>query len=90
MVNEKKNSANQPDWGATAASILNGCFGDYLNDRDNGLAIDMAFYQNNRPLELSADALRAACPMPLCSARSGAPTTGPRSLPMLSKWSSAP
>ena len=64
MVNEKKNSANQPAWGATAASILNGCFGDYLNDRDNGLAIDMAFYQNNRPLELSADALRAACPNP--------------------------
>ena len=64
MVNEKKNSANQPAWGATAASILNGCFGDYLNDRDNGLAIDMAFYRNNRPLELSVDALRAACPTP--------------------------
>jgi hypothetical protein len=62
VVNEKKNSASQPAWGATAASILNGCFGDYLNDRDNGLAIDMAFYQNNRPLELSADALRAANP----------------------------
>ena len=64
MVSEKKNSISQPAWGATAASILNGCFGDYLNDRDNGLAIDMAFYQNNRPLELSADALRAACPNP--------------------------
>jgi triacylglycerol lipase len=64
VANEKKNSANLPAWGATAASILNGCFGDYLNDRDNGLAIDMAFYQNNRPLALTAEALRAACPAP--------------------------
>ena len=59
---KKRIPSSQPAWGATAASILNGCFGDYLNERDNGLAIDMAFYQNNRPLELSADALRAACP----------------------------
>ncbi|HSN63536.1 MAG: alpha/beta fold hydrolase [Azonexus sp.] len=64
MVNDKKNSSSQPAWGATAASFLNGCFGDYLNERDNGLAIDMAFYQNNRPLDLSGEALRVACPAP--------------------------
>ena len=64
MVTEKGNSAGQPDWGVTAASILNGCFGDYLSNRDNGLAIEMAFYQNSRPLDLGRDALRICCPAP--------------------------
>ena len=64
MADENSNSASWPAWGDTAASFLNGCFGDYLSDRDNGLAIDMAFYQNNLPLKLSPEALGAACPSP--------------------------
>ena len=64
MADENSNSAPWPAWGDTAASFLNGCFGDYLSDRDNGLAIDMAFYRNNLPLKLSPEALNAACPSP--------------------------
>lgn len=64
MAEEKNNSAIRPAWGDTAASFLNGCFGDYLSERENGLAIDMAFYRNNLPLELSTAALSAACPSP--------------------------
>ena len=48
-----------PGWSATATSILNGCVGDYLARRDNGLAIDMAFYGGGKPLPLMPDSLRA-------------------------------
>ena len=64
MADEKSNSAPGPAWGDTAASFLNGCFGDYLSDRENGLAIDMAFYRKNLPLELSPAALTVAYPSP--------------------------
>ena len=47
-----------PGWSATATSILNGCVGDYLARRDNGLAIDMAFYGGGKPLPLMPDSLR--------------------------------
>lgn len=51
-------------WGAAAASFLNGCIGDYLNGKHNGLAIDMAFYRDNQPLEMTPAALAAAVPQP--------------------------
>lgn len=59
---ERKSVA--PGLRATLASVVNGCFGDYLSQRDNGLAIDMAFYQNNRPLQLTPEALYDAFPAP--------------------------
>lgn len=47
------------DWGISA---VNGLFGDHLQRRGNGLAIDMAFYHGGRRLRLTADGLRAAYP----------------------------
>lgn len=47
------------DWGISA---INGALGDYLHERGNGLAIDMAFYQDGRRLPLTATALRDAYP----------------------------
>ena len=41
-------------WATSAVSIVNGFFGDYLTERQNGLAIDMAFYHNHRPLPLTS------------------------------------
>ncbi len=64
MSDAAKKPAAAPGLGATLASIVNGCFGDYLSQRDNGLAIDMAFYQHNRPLALTPEALRDAFPAP--------------------------
>lgn len=53
---------NKPSWTAEGISILNGAFGDYLHQRQNGLAIQMACYYNTRPLDLSAASLQAAYP----------------------------
>ena len=39
-------------WASTAVSVVNGFFGDTLRDQQNGLAIDMAFYDRNQPLPL--------------------------------------
>lgn len=64
MADADNKPAAAPGLGATFASIVNGCFGDYLSQRDNGLAIDMAFYQHNRPLPLTPEALRDAFPAP--------------------------
>ncbi|MCU0513667.1 MAG: alpha/beta fold hydrolase [Anaerolineae bacterium] len=52
-------------WDAQSRSILNGLFGDYLQQRQNGLAIDMAFYRAGRPLALTAAALAHAGPRPV-------------------------
>lgn len=38
-------------------SIVNGFFGDYLTTRQNGLAIDMAFYHHRQPLPLTPASL---------------------------------
>ncbi|MFN8484611.1 MAG: alpha/beta hydrolase [Anaerolineae bacterium] len=46
-------------WGV---SVVNGYVGDYLRARDNGLAIEMAFYHAGRPLPLTPAALRRAHP----------------------------
>ena len=64
MVDNRKESSGLPAWGATATSILNGCIGDYLTDRDNGLAIDMAFYARGKRLTLTADSLRSEWGVP--------------------------
>lgn len=39
-------------WAGWAVSGLNGLFGDLLRDRQNGLALEMAFYEGGRPIPL--------------------------------------
>lgn len=51
-------------WATSAVSIVNGFFGDYLRERQNGLAIDMAFYHRNRPLPPGRAGLLAVHPQP--------------------------
>lgn len=46
----------------TCRSILNGVVGDYLSERQNGLAIDMAFYHDHQPLALTPASLGAVYP----------------------------
>lgn len=64
MSDATKKPAAAPGLATTLASIVNGCFGDYLSQRDNGLAIDMAFYVHNCALSLTPDALCEAVPEP--------------------------
>jgi pimeloyl-ACP methyl ester carboxylesterase len=49
-------------WTSWGVSSVNGLFGDYLQEQQNGLAIDMAFYHHNRPLRLSGESLTAVYP----------------------------
>ncbi len=51
-------------WASTAVSVVNGFFGDTLRDQQNGLAIDMAFYDRNQPLPLTRQALLRVHPQP--------------------------
>lgn len=53
-----------PGWASAGVSVLNGMFGDYLHRRKNGLAIEMAFMEHGRPLELDVAGLRRAHPAP--------------------------
>lgn len=53
-----------PNWTASLVSILNGLCGDYLRDRQNGLALSMALYAAGRPLALTPAGLQAALPAP--------------------------
>jgi triacylglycerol lipase len=53
-----------PRWTEWSISVLNGMVGDYLQGRQNGLAITMAFYRHNRPLLITADNLRQTYPHP--------------------------
>ncbi|MBK8046367.1 MAG: alpha/beta hydrolase [Anaerolineales bacterium] len=46
-------------WGI---SLVNGFFGDYLRDSENGLATDMALRHAGRPLSITPDALRSVHP----------------------------
>ena len=48
-------------WPERGVSILNGMFGDYLQQRGNDLAIAMSFRHRGLPLALDAASLRAAC-----------------------------
>jgi triacylglycerol lipase len=43
-------------------SILNGLVGDYLEEKGVAIAVQMAFYFNERPLELTAEALQTVYP----------------------------
>jgi len=56
--------SESPNWLAWTASVLNGMWGDYLHAHDNGLAVQMAFYQQGRPLALDCTSLRAAHAQP--------------------------
>lgn len=47
-------SSKSSTWTSWGISLLNGLVGDYLAGRQNGLAIDMAFYDQSRPLALAA------------------------------------
>ena len=49
-----------PTWTEWGISVLNGMFGDYLRERQNGLAITMAFYHQNHPLSLTTAGLQQA------------------------------
>jgi pimeloyl-ACP methyl ester carboxylesterase len=53
-----------PMWTEWGISVLNGIIGDYLRERRNALAIEMAFYHHNRPLPLNAESLLIAHPNP--------------------------
>jgi len=57
-------SSSPPVWAAWMASLTNGAVGDYLHTRQNGLAIEMAFYHQGRPLALTREAVLAAHPRP--------------------------
>jgi triacylglycerol lipase len=46
-----------PAWASWGMSLLNGLVGDYLHRRQNGLAIEMAFYHQGRQLPLTRDSL---------------------------------
>lgn len=45
-----------------AIGVLNGVVGDYLHQRDNGLATPMELFHDGRPLALNRESLRAAYP----------------------------
>ncbi|HEX9371356.1 MAG TPA: hypothetical protein VF897_10125 [Roseiflexaceae bacterium] len=64
MTEEQPPADRASDWAAWAISVLNGAFGDYLRDRGNSLAIDMAFYHQGRPLALTLESLLRAHPRP--------------------------
>jgi len=59
MNNNKKISRDNSqtkktsNWLNNGISAFNGIIGDYLNQRENELAIDMAFYNNNKAIDLN-------------------------------------
>lgn len=57
-------TASRHGWTEWSISVLNGMVGDYLRHRRNGLAIEMACYQQNRPLPLTPESLRRVHPNP--------------------------
>lgn len=52
------------DWATWGISVVNGFWGDYLQQQGNGLAVAMAMYHHGRPLELTGDRLALAHPQP--------------------------
>lgn len=65
MKDRRRDSSDStPLWTEWGISVLNGVFGDYLRERGNGLAIDCAFYHQNRPLAISRESLQCAHPNP--------------------------
>jgi hypothetical protein len=55
----------KPDWFQASEVALNAVLGDYLERRQNPLAIEMRFHHQGRPLALTEPALRATQPQPL-------------------------
>jgi pimeloyl-ACP methyl ester carboxylesterase len=49
-------------WASWGVSIVNGFWGDYLQEHGNGLALDMAFYHRDRPLALTGQSITRAHP----------------------------
>jgi triacylglycerol lipase len=60
--NKQSSAELASQWAASGVSILNGMFGDYLHQRQNGLAIDMAFIHDGQPLTLDRSSLLLAYP----------------------------
>jgi len=55
-------AAQRSHWAAAGISILNGVFGDYLQQRQNGLALRMAFMHRARALPMTRTQLQQAHP----------------------------
>jgi pimeloyl-ACP methyl ester carboxylesterase len=49
-------------WASWGVSIVNGFWGDYLQEHGNGLALDMAFYHHDRPMALTCQSVIRAHP----------------------------
>ena len=62
MSDGRRRSSRARRWANWGVSFVNGYVGDYLRERDNGLAIEMAFYHAGRPLPLNRAALSRAYP----------------------------
>jgi len=55
-------AAQRSHWAAAGISILNGVFGDYLQQRQNGLALRMGFMHRARALPMTRTQLQQAHP----------------------------
>jgi triacylglycerol lipase len=62
-MNKKQNWGRKP--AAWTISMLNGMYGDSLQEHSSGLALEMAFYQQGRSLRLECDTLRTAHSQPM-------------------------
>ena len=62
MNDGRRQSSRARRWARWGISFVNGYVGDYLRARDNGLAIEMAFYRAGRLLPLTRIALARAYP----------------------------
>lgn len=65
MINKREQQNKRiGEWGSLGVSIVNGFWGDYLQKRGNGLALEMGFYCAGRSLRMSRDQLLKAHPQP--------------------------
>ncbi|KPA18332.1 permease [Candidatus Magnetomorum sp. HK-1] len=51
-----------PKWCELGNSVLNGIVGDYLEQQENELKIEMGFYHNNKPVKLESNTLKEIYP----------------------------
>jgi triacylglycerol lipase len=63
MKSKQHSAGSASQWAASGVSILNGMFGDYLHQHQNGLAIDMAFMHLGKQLTLNREGLYSAYPL---------------------------
>jgi len=59
---EAESSRARAGWVEWSIGVLNGVVGDYLHQRNNGLAVQMAFVHRNRALDMSRQSLGRAFP----------------------------